>query len=118
MAFLRSAAREAAGREVVVELHWHRPELFGEQERALADERIQTLARDHSDLIGVRISAKPTAHHRHGGQEVQITCDARGGQISASRTRPDLGLALNEALDAFEREVWRMRDRRAERRRA
>lgn len=101
-----------------MELHWHHPELFSERDRASADERIQALARDHTDLISVRISAKPTAHHRHGGDEVQISCDARGGQIAASRTSSDLGLALNEALDVFEREVWRMRDRRADRRRA
>jgi ribosome-associated translation inhibitor RaiA len=99
-----------------MELHWHHPELFREQDRIRAEERIQELARDHADLIDVRISARPTAHHRHGGQEVRITCEARGKEIVAARTRPDPGLALNETIDAFEREVWRMRHRRAQQR--
>jgi cold shock CspA family protein len=43
---------------------------------------------------------------------VKITCQARGREIVAARTRPDLGLALNEVLDAFEREVHQMREKR------
>jgi cold shock CspA family protein/ribosome-associated translation inhibitor RaiA len=99
-----------------MELHWHHPEVFSEQDRALAENRIQEMARGHSDLINVRISARPTAHHRHGGQEVRIVCDARGQEIVAARTRPDAGLALNESLDAFEREIRRMRHRRTHQR--
>ena len=98
-------------------LHWHHPELFTEADRTLAEDRLRNLARDHSDLIDVRISAQSTAHHRHGGREVSIVCEARGQQIVAARTRPDIALALNEALDAFERETWRMRHRRTQRRR-
>jgi cold shock CspA family protein len=66
-------------------------------------------------VIDVRIAARPTGHHRHGGQEVRITCEARGREIVAARARPDAGLALNEAMDVFERELWRMRDRRGSR---
>jgi cold shock CspA family protein/ribosome-associated translation inhibitor RaiA len=98
-------------------LHWHHPEMFREQERELAEDRIRELARDHTDLIDVRISARPTHHHRRGGQEVRITCEARGKEIVAARTRPDPGVALNETLDAFEREIWRMRHRRTQQRR-
>jgi CspA family cold shock protein len=100
-----------------MELHWHHPEAFRELERADAEQRIGMLADGRSDLIDVRIAAQETAHHRHGGREVRITCRARGKEIVAARTRPDAGLALNEALDAFEREVRRMRDRRTQRRR-
>lgn len=99
-----------------MELHWHRPQVFREEDRTVAEERIAELARDRTDLIDVRISAHPNSHHRHGGQEVRITCQARGQEIVASRIRPDAGLALNEALDVFEREVWRMRDRRTRQR--
>ena len=98
-------------------LHWHHPEMFREQDRALAEARIQELSAGHTDLIDVRISAKPSRHHQHGGQEVRITCQARGREVVAARTRPDAGLALNETLDAFEREIWRMRQRRTSRRR-
>jgi cold shock CspA family protein/ribosome-associated translation inhibitor RaiA len=99
-----------------MQLHWHHPELFSERDRELAEERIHGLAHGYADLIDVRISARPTGHHRHGGQEVRITCQARGKEIVAARTRPDAGLALNETLDAFEREVRRMRERRADQR--
>jgi cold shock CspA family protein/ribosome-associated translation inhibitor RaiA len=99
-----------------MELHWVHPELFREADRALAAERIAELARERTDLIDVRITARSNGHHRHGGQEVRITCAARGKEIVAARTRPDLGRALNEALDAFEREVWRMRHRRTQQR--
>jgi len=97
-----------------MEVHWVHPDVFGDNDRALADQRIAALARERTDLIDVRITARPSAHHRHGGQEVRIVCKAREKEIVAARTRPDAGRALNEALDAFEREVWRMRHRRAQ----
>jgi len=101
-----------------MELHWHHPEAFEDSDREAAERRIRELAHGHSDLIDVRISARTSAHHQHGGQEVRITCEARGKEIVAARTRPDAGLALNETLDAFEREIRRMRDRRTQQRKA
>jgi ribosomal subunit interface protein len=97
-----------------MEFHWVSPGLVGEAERDAAEARIAELAEGHTDLIDVRITLRETGHHRHGAQEVRITCDARGKEIVAARTRPDAGLALNEALDAFEREVRRMRERRTQ----
>jgi len=99
-----------------MELHWVHAESLSEQERAAAEKRIRELADGRTDLIDVRITVRETAHHRHGGQEVRIVCEARGKEIVAARTRPDAGRALVEALDAFEREVWRMRDRRTRQR--
>jgi cold shock CspA family protein/ribosome-associated translation inhibitor RaiA len=101
---------------VAVEVHWVHPEAFREAEREEAAARIEELALDRTDLIDVRITARSTAHHRHGGHEVRITCAARGREIVAARTQSDAGLALNEALDVFEREVWRMRHRRVQQR--
>ncbi len=43
---------------------------------------------------------------------MRIICQARGRELIAARTRPDLGLALNEALDIFEREVHELRVKR------
>jgi ribosomal subunit interface protein len=100
-----------------MQVHWHRPELFADADRQAAEERIQKLATEHGDLIDVRITALPTAHHRHGAHEVRITCDARGKEIVATRICDEVGLALNEALDTFEREVRRMRHRRTQQRR-
>lgn len=99
-----------------MQLHWVHPDVFDERDRSAAEKRIQALASHSTDLIDVRISARTTAHHRHGEQEVRITCDARGRELVAARTRPDAGLALNEALDAFEHEVRRLRDRRTKQR--
>jgi cold shock CspA family protein/ribosome-associated translation inhibitor RaiA len=99
-----------------MEIHWLHPEIVRDVDRESCESRLQDLAREHTDLIDVRIAARTTAHHRHGGQEVRITAHARGAGIVAVRTRADAGLALNEALDAFEREVWRMRHRRTQER--
>jgi len=95
-----------------MELHWVHPEVIREADRRAAEARIEAMASGHTDLIDVRITARASAHHRHGGQEIKITCMARGKEIVAERTRPDAGLALNECLDVFEREVKRMRHRR------
>jgi len=97
-----------------MEIHWVHPECFSEEERRVAEARIRELERDQTDLIDVRIAAKSTLHHRHGGHEVRLTCEARGKEIVAARTRTDMSLALDEVLDAFEREVWRMRQRRTQ----
>jgi ribosome-associated translation inhibitor RaiA len=97
-----------------MEIHWVNPQLFGENDRRSVEERLRSLAEGRSDVIDVRISARPGAHHRHGGHEVRVTCEARGKEIVATRARADAALALNEAMDVFERELGRMRDRRAE----
>ncbi len=98
-----------------MEIHWRNVEVRDEERRAV-EERLRALAEGHNDLIDVRIAAKPSRHHRRGGQEVRIACQARGKELVAARTREEVALALYEALDAFEREVRRLRDRRADRR--
>jgi cold shock CspA family protein/ribosome-associated translation inhibitor RaiA len=95
-----------------MQFHWVEGEVFLEADRDNAEARIRMLADGHTDLIDVRITARPSGHHRHGGQEVRITGEARGKEIVAARTRPDAGLALNEALDVFEQELRQLRDRR------
>lgn len=97
-----------------MEIHWRHPECLSERERDRAESRLETLARDHTDLLEVDIAARPSGHHRHGGQEVRITCHARGAELMAARTHAELGLALNQALDALAHEVWRMRHRRTQ----
>jgi cold shock CspA family protein/ribosome-associated translation inhibitor RaiA len=99
-----------------MEIHWHHPESFRAADREAAEERLRALAEGRTDLIDVRIAARPTGHHRLGGHEVRINCKARGKEIVAVRGRAELAIALNETLDAFEREVWRMRHRRTQER--
>lgn len=95
-----------------MEIHWVGIGELEKAERARIEARLERLGMGHDDLIDLRISGHKTRHHRHGGQEVRITCQARGRQIVAARERPDLGLALNEALDTFEREIHRLREKR------
>jgi hypothetical protein len=81
-----------------MEIHWRHPEVFGEEDRIIVESRLRELAGDRTDLIDVRIAARPSDHHRHGGQEVRIACQARGTEIVAARTRAEALLALNEVL--------------------
>ncbi len=95
-----------------MEIHWVGFKELDELVRAQVESRLEVLASGHSDLIDLRIAARSTRHHHHGDQEVRITCQARGKEIVAARTRADLGLALNEVMDVFEREVHRLREKR------
>jgi ribosomal subunit interface protein len=99
-----------------VQIRWTHLDALDSAERRDIEERLERLAAGHDDLIDVRIVARRTRHHRHGDREVRIVCRARGKEIVAARTRENVGLALNEALDTFEREVHRLRERRRTRR--
>ena len=99
-----------------MEIHWVDFGGVDERQRASVEERILALAEGHSDLIDVRLTASTTPHHRQGAQEVRIVAEARGKEIVAARTRDELGLALDEAIDAFEREVRKLRDVRLKQR--
>jgi len=96
-----------------MEIHWKGLEGLPPGLRVRVQERLEALAAAHRDLIDVRLAGKPTQHHVHGGQEVRIAAQVRGtAQVVAARTRADLGLALDEAMDAFEREMRRLREKR------
>jgi ribosomal subunit interface protein len=105
-----------AQREASMEIHWRNVEELGAEERARAEERIRALGDGHRDLIDVQIHCSETGHHRRGAKAVRIVCQARQREIVASREASDLGLALDSALDAFEREVRKLRDRRQQQR--
>ena len=95
-----------------MQIHWLGSDEFDPETRERVEARLEKLASGHTDLIDLRITGRRTRHHHHGDQEVRITCQARGQEIVAGRTRADLDVALREALDAFEREVHRLRDKR------
>lgn len=98
-----------------MQIHWTDFESVTTAQREAVERRISALADERNDLIGVRLVAHQTNHHRLGGREVRIVCQARGSEIVASCERPELGQALDEAVDDFEREVRRLRERRRER---
>ena len=95
-----------------MQIHWVNPGVFHEEVRNGVEARIRELTQGHTDIIDVRITARPNGHHRHGGHEVRITCEARGRELVAARSRPDIQLALSETMDVFERELRRLRERR------
>jgi CspA family cold shock protein len=99
-----------------MEIHWTHTDEVDAGQRALAEQRIRSLAEAHTDLIDVRITGRHSQHHRHGAREIRITCLARGRELVVTRERDELGLALNEALDVFEREVHRLREKQRDRR--
>jgi cold shock CspA family protein len=95
-----------------MQIHWAKFEGLPELQRMAIERRLRALAHGHNDLLSVRLVAHATRHHRHGGQEVRIVASVRGKEVVACRERPDLGLALNETLDDFEREILELRQRR------
>ena len=101
-----------------MEIHWVGCQELEEEQRERTEERIARLAEGHTDLIDLRIAGHSTQHHKHGAREIRITCQARGQELVAARTSAELSLALEEALDAFEREVRRLRDKRRDASRA
>ncbi|MCL4683540.1 cold shock domain-containing protein [Myxococcota bacterium] len=99
-----------------MQIQWVDMQKIRSEERDAVEDRLRALGNGHTDLIDVRIVAKQSNHHRHGGQEVRIAGLLRGKELAAARTRPDLSLALHEAVEAFIRELRRFRDRRDDRR--
>ncbi|MDP3940486.1 MAG: HPF/RaiA family ribosome-associated protein [Deltaproteobacteria bacterium] len=99
-----------------MEIHWRNSNGIPKAAIDKIEARLQALAESHGDLIDVRISIKPTAHHRHGGHEVTIACHARRKEIVAARIRPEVGLALTEAVDALEKQVHKLRQKRRSKR--
>lgn len=117
----RSARRgrhDVAGNreDAQVQIHWVSCKGLPEQQREAVEDRIRKLAEGHTDLIDVRLTGRETGHHKQGACELRITADVRGTEIVAARTRDDLGLALDEAMDAFDREIRKLRERRRDRR--
>lgn len=97
-----------------MEIHWHDARPIPEEERAEVVARLEELAAEHTDLIDVWVDVKENPHHRHGGDEVSIRCQARGREIVSRRRADEVGLALREALSAFERDVREWRERRTD----
>ena len=93
-------------------IEWHHADGLRPEQREAADARLLALEGGQRDLIAVRIAARETTHHRHGAKEVRIAGRSHGHELVSLRTAPDLALALEAALDAFERELRELRERR------
>jgi cold shock CspA family protein/ribosome-associated translation inhibitor RaiA len=96
-------------------IHWDNMDEVAEARKAEAEGRLRELVAQHDDLLSLRVSGHHSAHHRHGDREVRIVAKAKGRDLFVSRVRPDLSLALHDAVDAFTREIRNLRSRRVAR---
>jgi ribosome-associated translation inhibitor RaiA len=99
-----------------VEIHWTNLDDLEEKDRQGAEVRFRKLGASHNDLIDLRITGKKNGHRARASEEVRIACQARGREIVAARSADQVGRALHDAMEAFEKEVWRLRKRRSNRR--
>jgi len=97
-----------------VQIHWIHCHDVSNEQREHVEARLRSLSAESDDMIDVRVVGSASNHHRRGGCGIKITCMARGHEIVAAREGDELGAALNEAMEAFERELRRMRERRSE----
>jgi ribosome-associated translation inhibitor RaiA/cold shock CspA family protein len=101
-----------------MQIHWRHAGKLSPAERDHAARHLGELEKGHSDLTDLWVDvASGSEHHRKGNEKVTIRCQARRAEIVATGTHVEAGLALREAIEKFEREVWRLRDKRSEHRR-
>jgi len=84
----------------------------GLPEAPRAAARIERLAARTRGIQGVRVVARPSTHHRHGGQRVKLACRVRGRLLVATRESADLESALHESIDGLRRQLRTLRGRR------
>lgn len=94
-----------------MEIHWRNPNELSLDVQRATEARLESLAVGHTDLIDVWIDVQKSAHHRHGNDRVAIRCMARRSELVADGRDDELEPALRKALDSFEREVRRYRDK-------
>lgn len=100
-----------------MQIHWRHPKAVSAADRKFAIRHLEHLTRSQGDLTDVWIDvSQGSAHHRKGDERVSIRCQARRASIVAVGTAALPGLALRSAIEKFEREIWRLRHRLAERR--
>ena len=95
-----------------MDLQWHAKVEVPEKTREAIDKRIVDLADEHDDLIHVVIHVEGSNHHRKGVAEAKIRGQARGRELIANGRGEEPAMALDDAVEAFEREVRTMRDKR------
>ncbi len=99
-----------------MDIQWHVVTEISDSAREAAESRIQKLAEGQKDLIHVVIHVEGSNHHQHGAGEAKIRCQAKGREIIAHERDEEPEIALNRAVDVFEREVRAMREKRRDHR--
>lgn len=99
-------------------IHWRHPSTLTPADRQFVERRIGALAARHDDLSEIWIDGgTPSGHHRSGDARVTIRSHGRHDSVVAIGQEEEQHTALRCAIEKFEREVWKLRERRAERRR-
>ena len=99
-----------------MDIQWHVVTEISDAAREAAESRILKLAEGQKDLIHVVIHVEGSNHHQHGAGEAKIRCQAKGREIIARERDEEPEIALNRAVDVFEREVRTWRDKRRDHR--
>jgi len=99
-----------------MDIQWHVVTNISQSSRDAAEARIGKLAEGQKDLIHVVIHVEGSNHHQHGAAEAKIRCQAKGRELIAHERDDEPEIALNRAVDVFEREVRSMRAKRREHR--
>lgn len=100
-----------------MEIHWQGMQEIPDEQIRTVESRVRSLSDGRRDLIDLRIVGKSSQHHRRGNKEVHIACQARGKRrLVATRNDTELTVALDAAVQALERQVHDLRDRRLKRR--
>lgn len=98
-----------------IEIHWDHLDEVAYAQRAEAEARLRALAKQHDDLLSLRVSGHHSSHHRKGDREIRIVGKAKGRDVFVARAQPQLGHALHDAVDAFVHEMRNLRSRRVAR---
>lgn len=78
----------------------------------IADQFLRDLAEGHTDMTGAAISIEIPAHGETPPlYEVTVIVYARPNNIAATKKTPDVFGALNESLEAVERQIRNKRER-------
>lgn len=99
-----------------MDIQWHVVTDLVQSSRDAAESRIAKLAEGQKDLIHVVIHVEGSNHHQHGAAEAKIRCQAKGRELIAHERDEEPEIALNRAVDVFEREVRAMRAKRRDHR--
>ena len=99
-----------------MDIQWHVVTKLDEARREAVEARILKLGEGQRDLIHVVVHVEGSNHHQHGAAEAKIRCQAKGRELIARERDAEPEIALVRAVDAFEREVRSMREKRRDRR--
>jgi cold shock CspA family protein/ribosome-associated translation inhibitor RaiA len=94
-----------------MEIHWRNPNELSLPVQQATEARLESLAEGHTDLIDIWIDIQKDAHHKQGNDRVALRCMARRSELLADGRDDDVESALRKALDSFEREVRRYREK-------